>query len=577
MDKETTQAAPGLLESGKRLSQSSIWRLQRQFFDQRGVRAWSERIVPTHVTSNAFMAHAYAQIVAQFALECATQPAGSALALDPAEPLYIVELGAGSGYFAYLFLNKLVEIQAGLGADLPRICYVATDFTQSNVDYWAKHPCFAPFIEYGLFDVARFDAASDEQMILMSSGRSLLPGKVANPMVVVANYLFDTIPHDAFRVHNGVLEQGLASLRPREARGDGTNPLDDVDVSYEWTAVEGRCYDDEVLDGLLAEYADVLGNTAFTMPTGSFTCLRNLERLSTGRLMVLAADKGYSTPAALIGLSDPDVVHHGSVSMMVNFHALGRYVEETQGGFMMATSDRDASLELVALCSAAPASLPHTRATIADAFERLGPLDAYEISNSMSTDCTVSQALAVLRLCRWDPFTFTTLSPTLHKRAPDMTGREARRVRRALLEVWKLYFPIGDGRDVPFEIGFVMYGMRRYTEALYYYERSIEFHGAHEATLFNMGLCHYQLGQSPLALELFDRALEVSPTYGSARDWKLRVQTELTEDSPPVAAASEDAFSEAAAFEEDEQSGPGEADPPEPGRKPAPVDVSPRP
>lgn len=579
MATETTPPEPGLLESGKRLSQSSIWRLQRQFFDQRGVRAWSERIVPTHVTSNAFMAQAYARVVMQFALECAAQPAGGGLALDRDQPLYVVELGAGSGYFAYLFLNKLVELQTSSGLDIPRICYVATDFTQSNVDYWARHACFAPFIEHGLFDVARFDAATDERMTLACSGARLDPGKVANPMVVIANYLFDTIPHDAFRVRDGVLEQGLAKLTPRQGRGDPANPLDAVDVSYDWVAVEGRCYDDEVLDGILGEYADTLGNTSFTMPAGGFDCLRNLERLSTGRLLVLAADKGYATPPALIGLNDPDVVHHGSVSMMVNFHALGRYVEETQGGFIMPSSDRDSSLELVALCSLAPESVPHTRFSIAEAFERLGPLDAYEISNGLPDEPTVSQILAVLRLCCWDPFTFTTVASVLHRHAGELTGRQARRVRRALLEVWKLYFPIGDGRDVPFEIGFVLYGMKRYAEAMYYYERSIEFHGPHEATLFNMGLCQYQLGQSGHALAYFERSLEVSPTYGSARDWKLRVQAELDEDAPPptmVDTAPASVADDSGLDAEAEEPPPSAQAAPAPGRKAPPERVDAR-
>lgn len=564
MATETTPPEPGLLESGRRLSLSSIWRLQRQFFDERGVRAWSERIVPTHVTSNAFMAHAYARVVMQFAIECASKPVGGALALDRTEPIYVVELGAGSGYFAYLFLNKLLELQTRSGLEIPRICYVATDFTQSNVDYWARHACFAPFLEYGLFDVARFDAARDERMELVSSGRRLDPGAVANPMVVIANYLFDTIPHDAFRVRDGVLEQGMARLARRSSRGDAANPLDEVDVSYDWAQVADRCYDDEVLDGILGEYAATLGNTSFTMPTGSFACLRNLERLSTGRLLVLAADKGYSTPSALIGLSDPDVVHHGSVSMMVNFHALGRYLEETQGGFMMASSDRDASLELVALCSAAAESVPSTRAAIEETFERLGPLDAYEISNAMPAEPSVNHVLAVLRLCCWDPYTFTTLAAALHRHASELSGRQSRRVRRALLEVWKLYFPIGDGRDVPFEIGFVLYGMKRYAEAMYYYERSIEFHGPHEATLFNMGLCQYQLGQSQEALACFERSLEVSPTYGSARDWKLRVQAELDEDALPPTMV-ETAAADRAAY-----SGPVAApDQPAPSEEPA--------
>ena len=40
------------LETACRLSRSVLWRLQRRFFERRGMAAWSEGIVPHHVTCN---------------------------------------------------------------------------------------------------------------------------------------------------------------------------------------------------------------------------------------------------------------------------------------------------------------------------------------------------------------------------------------------------------------------------------------------------------------------------------------------------------------------------------------------
>ena len=47
------------LEAACRLSRSVLWRLQRRFFEQRGIAAWSEGVVPHHVTSNPGLARAY--------------------------------------------------------------------------------------------------------------------------------------------------------------------------------------------------------------------------------------------------------------------------------------------------------------------------------------------------------------------------------------------------------------------------------------------------------------------------------------------------------------------------------------
>src|SRR5512133_2789896 len=83
------------LESGRPLAQSSLWRLQRRYFDEAGIAAWSAGDVPLYVTSNPFIARTYAQTVAAFVRDGMT-----AQTIDPSQPLYVLELGAGSGRFA---------------------------------------------------------------------------------------------------------------------------------------------------------------------------------------------------------------------------------------------------------------------------------------------------------------------------------------------------------------------------------------------------------------------------------------------------------------------------------------------
>ena len=44
---------------------------------------------------------------------------------------------------------------------------------------------------------------------------------MANPICVVANYLFDTLYHDLFRVHKGVLMEGLVSVGSQQSAEPG--------------------------------------------------------------------------------------------------------------------------------------------------------------------------------------------------------------------------------------------------------------------------------------------------------------------------------------------------------------------
>ena len=95
------------LEEPKPLSQSVLWSLQRAYFERAGIAAWSAGAVPMWVTSNPFIAAAYARVVRAFLHDWEAGPGGSAL--DPGQPVYVVELGAGSGRFAYHFLRRLTD------------------------------------------------------------------------------------------------------------------------------------------------------------------------------------------------------------------------------------------------------------------------------------------------------------------------------------------------------------------------------------------------------------------------------------------------------------------------------------
>ena len=62
------------------------------------------------------------------------------MSLDTSEPLYIVELGAGSGKFSYYMLKALEEMSSVCEFPLGKIVFVMTDFTENNFNFWRDHP-----------------------------------------------------------------------------------------------------------------------------------------------------------------------------------------------------------------------------------------------------------------------------------------------------------------------------------------------------------------------------------------------------------------------------------------------------
>lgn len=194
-----------VIEHGQRLSESILWRLQRDFYDERGIRAWSHGNVPQGITTTPHIARAYAKIALGYLRDMAAQ-------LDPSQPVYIVELGAGSGRFAYRFVKRLADLVERSSLTHKSFTYVMTDAAPNLIDYWQAHRSLRPLLDAGIVDFAHFDATRRADITLINSNVTLRAAAVANPMIVVANYVFDSIPHDSFSIRDGELFENLVKV-----------------------------------------------------------------------------------------------------------------------------------------------------------------------------------------------------------------------------------------------------------------------------------------------------------------------------------------------------------------------------
>ena len=80
-------------------SECVLWNLQREFYKEVGKEAWTRGIVPNYVSSNAYIAKCYARVIVEFANEWYSGALGGKP--DRNEPIFLLELGSGSGKFAF--------------------------------------------------------------------------------------------------------------------------------------------------------------------------------------------------------------------------------------------------------------------------------------------------------------------------------------------------------------------------------------------------------------------------------------------------------------------------------------------
>ncbi len=455
-----------VLERGVRLSRSFLWQVQRAFFEQGGPGVWSSSTVPHYVTSNPFLAGGYARIVLGFLRDC--RAAGAAF-FDGGRPLHILELGSGSGRFTYHFLRKLLPLlRASTLADVP-VKVVMTDFAESNLASFRAHPRLAPYFAEGTLDVARFDVERDWELRLERSGEVLSPDAPGNPVVVIANYVFDSIPQDAFLVRGGKLHESLLTVSSLVREPDLGDPemLARLLLAYEHRPVEGDYYGDAELDAILEGYRERLADTALLFPVTALGAIRSLAALGGGKMLLLSADKGDHSERHLLGGREPGIAAHGGAfSMSVNYHAIGRYVA-ARSGRALHPPHLHCSISVGAFALGSGAC-PET-ALAYEEVTAFGPDDYFLLTHGverMSSDLALPQILAYLRLSGWDAHVVLGCHASLLAQVASAEDAVQEDVYRALRLVWDLHYPIGEERDLALHLAVLLHAMRYFPEAL---------------------------------------------------------------------------------------------------------------
>ncbi|MGN6110939.1 MAG: tetratricopeptide repeat protein [Kofleriaceae bacterium] len=514
-----------LLEQETRLSESVLWTLQRQYYATSGPNAWHSGDVPSYATCNTYIAQAYAHVVLAY-----LRDARAAGLIDPGKPVYIVELAAGVGRFAYLFLHKFHQLKNDSSLRGLDVRYVMTDFARANIQAWSEHPMLRPFTRANLLDFGTFDVDKDREITLLG-GQVLSAQTVANPIVVLANYAFDTFRFDLFRIANGALhEVHLTTRAPHGASPDPSKlDISKLRVQYGHREIGSDYYEDPAWNQLLADYRSRLADVTIGMPIGGMMALRSLLEISGRRMLLLSSDKGFTHEDELFHPEQHNMQFHaGAFSMMVNYHAIGQYFRH-HGGQYVATSRRYMNLKTVAcLVGGAPEQFVDTLSAFQERVETFGPGDFFELLQAERQDVrslSVDHFLGLLRMSHWDPGVVWQYVTQVRELASGLTEGLALELRLALERTWKNLFP--GPQNLPFELARIFMALKRPHDAIRFNQIALEWSGEQPATYLNMGVCYYYSENPQEALKCFHRALGLNPEFGIAKSWVSRVLAEL--------------------------------------------------
>ncbi len=510
-----------ILEAEKALSQSMIWKLQTDFYANQGPEAWTKGIVPQYITTNPYIANIYAKTVFGY---CRDIVASENFRKNTT--IYIMELAAGVGRFTYSFLKRFQYLIDNSSLKGLSFKYLITDLAERNVEYWLKHSYLKPFFESGILDCATFNMAEDEELHLRNSGEILRKGSLNNPLILFANYTFDSLPQDTFYVNKGKLYEGLVTViaKKEPAESKDNSILAGLDYSYTDRPVPGHgYYEAENINEILLYYKDCLEDTAFSIPIIAFQCISRLRSLFQDDLVLLSSDKGYRNISSMRKNYHPFLSKHGSISLTVNFHALELYFNSLGGSAIHSIYEHESVTMSLFLLSKRSHDFMETSLAFQEVIESVGPDDFYILKKAMipkQQTLTTKELLTFLRFTLWDARTFLEFYNTLLERLDKEENFPKEELISIIYQVWEYYFPIGEEGNLFYCLGSLLAYLGYDNDAIALFESSIEFYGEDASLYYEIALCYYNLQEFEKALEYTDKTLFLAPDFSEGKSLK---------------------------------------------------------
>lgn len=175
------EVTPRRVEDFRPLTECLEWRLSELYWNTAGIGGFVRNEVPYTITSSGALSTQAAALLFSNCLE-----------YRPPGPLGVLEIGAGTGLFARLFLEEFRRLCSASGVDFfSRLTYYVTDRSPESVDQWRQAGIFndLPVIT-GCAD------GLDPLAITLSSGE---PAQFASWRAIFSNYALDSMPATVLR------------------------------------------------------------------------------------------------------------------------------------------------------------------------------------------------------------------------------------------------------------------------------------------------------------------------------------------------------------------------------------------
>lgn len=496
-----------ILEQGVWLGESVLWKRVGEFYQDKGISAWNGN-VPYQVTSNPRIAVSYVETILAF-LEDWVEQNGPFT-----QPCRIIEVGAGHGNFSLMMLRVLAHKQAHFQALGISVQYIITDLAASNVEEWKRNAFLKDWLHSGHLQVTVFDGMTQSELFIDSK-----PVEFGDaPSVFIANYLFDSLPHEAFLLKDNTLQRAKTLLT--------THP-DKTDDPQKWMLsldFEPCSWDDLAVStaGLLREYEKIEVEGCILLPVGAISCIENLRYMSQDRFLLLCSDKGLSSQNSIKNRTPAEITAFVNASMIVNLHALMLYFQHEGGCAWMQTTQQEFLASAAYGMGVNPLHTHRTNRAFSQQLDKNSPGDLYSLSTQLINHrftLSLGNMISLLKLMEWDPAVFENLHDAIFNYLPSAQPTEISDLVNALPLIAAYRYAIPGSGDTLFRIAHLLQTLQQWQAAIDIYQSRIEEQGETAEVLYNLGLCYNAMEKTDLAITSFERAVQLNPDFLLAQGW----------------------------------------------------------
>jgi tetratricopeptide (TPR) repeat protein len=371
----------------------------------------------------------------------------------------------------------------------------------------------------------------DTELNLVRSGVTLSEGELTQPLVIVANYFFDSIPQELIYVDDGQIYEVDVEIEYPEHHDSlaHTEWLEQIALHYEYRRAPEYEQETYPYRDVISLYRERLEDSHILFPSSGITCLERLNRLTQAGFLLITADKGDHFLESWAFAERPELILHGSFSLTANYHAI-RHVFEQRGAVALFPEHHYKNINVGCILHLdQPMDYPNTRLAYRRHIERFGPDEFFSMKEWVDRNqdsMGLQQILSFWRLGGYDAEFLIQHAKRIASLLPEANDEEKQDMLRGIQLMWSSYYAMEQCYDLALNAGWILFEMGLYEHSKPFLELSAaEAQDEVLSTVYYcLAICCFELELADDALRYIRELLEIEPDHEEALAWISRFE-----------------------------------------------------